>query len=272
MLVVDKAFNVLRVNDTFLTLLGIDKNEVSGKKCHEISHCSQYLTPDCPLSRMQDGEGKFEHEIKIERYDGTRIPCILTVTAFKDSHGEPIGIIEDLRDITERKLMEKKLRDLSLIDELTSLYNRRGFFALTEQQIRLSQRIKKGLLLLFIDLDRMKWINDNLGHNEGDRALKGVAAVLKDAFRTSDIVARIGGDEFAITAIEAQKESVEIIVNRLQKNLELQNTKEHRDYAITISIGSVYFDPEHPSSIDELLSKADTAMYEQKRSKHIQRL
>ncbi len=267
MLVVDKAFNVLRVNDTFLTLLGVDKNEVSGKKCHEISHCSQYLTPHCPLSRMQDGEGKFEHEIKIERYDGTKIPCILTVTAFKDSHGELIGIIEDLRDITERKLMEEKLHTLSLIDELTGLYNRRGFLTLTEQQTKLAQRIKKGLLLLFIDLDRMKWINDNLGHNEGDRALKGIAAVLKNTFRPSDVVARIGGDEFAITAIEAQKESVEVIVDRLQKNLELQNIKEHRGYTITISIGSVYFDPEHPSSIDELLSKADAAMYENKRGK-----
>jgi len=161
---------------------------------------------------------------------------------------------------------EEELLALSLTDELTGLYNRRRLFVLTEQYLKLSARTKKKLLLLFIDMDNLKWINDHYGHNEGDQALIALANILKKTFRESDIVARIGGDEFVVL-LESTDENAEIVLTRLDENIKDHNAKRSRCYNLSISVGTTQFDPEHPVSIDELLSKADALMYAQKRGK-----
>jgi diguanylate cyclase (GGDEF)-like protein len=161
---------------------------------------------------------------------------------------------------------EEELLALSLLDELTGLYNRRRFLVLTEQYLKQSARTKKKLLLLFIDMDNLKWINDHHGHNEGDQALKDFANILKKTFRESDIVARIGGDEFVVL-LESKDENGEIVLTRLDENIKHYNAKKSRHYDLSISVGTTQFDPEHPISIDELLSKADAMMYAQKRRK-----
>jgi diguanylate cyclase (GGDEF)-like protein len=159
---------------------------------------------------------------------------------------------------------EEALLALSLIDELTGLYNRRRFFVLTEQYLKLSVRTKKRLLLLFIDMDNLKWINDHYGHNEGDQALINLANILKKTFRESDIIARIGGDEFVVLS-ESTDESGEIVMTRLYENIKDYNVKGSQRYILSISVGTTQFDPKYPISIDELLSKADALMYAQKR-------
>jgi len=161
---------------------------------------------------------------------------------------------------------EEALLALSLIDELTGLYNRRRFFVLTDQSLKLSVRTKKKLLLLFIDMDNLKWINDHHGHNEGDKALIDLANILKKTFRESDIIARIGGDEFVVLS-ESTDGNGEIILTRLHENIEDHNAKRSRCYALSISVGTTQFDPQYPIPIDELLSKADALMYAQKRKK-----
>jgi diguanylate cyclase (GGDEF)-like protein len=123
------------------------------------------------------------------------------------------------------------------------------------------------MLLLFTDLDHMKWINDTLGHPEGDRALIETAQVLENTFRESDTVARIGGDEFAVLAVEASEDSVEVLTNRLQANLEARNTREHRPYKLSLSFGVSRYNPESLCSLEELTSSADARMYEHKRTK-----
>jgi len=101
MCVIDKDFNILRVNDTFLTLAGINKDEVVGKKCYETFRCSQHRTSDCALTRILQGEEYIEMIVEKERRDGTRISCILTATPLRESHkGKLIGIVEELKDIT----------------------------------------------------------------------------------------------------------------------------------------------------------------------------
>jgi diguanylate cyclase (GGDEF)-like protein len=162
--------------------------------------------------------------------------------------------------------VEEALLALSLTDELTGLYNRRRFFVLTEQYMKLSVRTKKKLLLLFIDMDNLKWINDHHGHNQGDQALIDLANILKKTFRESDIVARIGGDEFVVLS-ESTDENGEIVLTRLYENVKDHNAKTSRCYALSISVGTTQFDPKYPISIDELLSKADALMYAQKREK-----
>jgi two-component system cell cycle response regulator len=165
---------------------------------------------------------------------------------------------------------EKTLLTLSLTDELTGLYNRRRFLVLTDQYLRVAIRKKKKLLLLFIDVDNLKWINDHYGHNEGDQALIDLANILKKTFRESDIIARIGGDEFVVLLESADGNgNGETPLTRLYETLKNYNAEGTRCYLLSISLGSAPFDPEYPISIDALLSKADTLMYAQKRKSKI---
>jgi diguanylate cyclase (GGDEF)-like protein len=164
----------------------------------------------------------------------------------------------------ERKRMEQEIVNLSLTDELTGLYNRRGFIVLAEQELKLAYRFKRSISLYFCDVDNLKTINDTLGHAQGDLALKEVSAILKGTFRAADIPARIGGDEFLVLAPDVSKGSEDILTNRLQNNLEKRNQKGDRPYHLTLSVGIARFDPETPHTIDELISQADGLMYHQK--------
>jgi diguanylate cyclase (GGDEF)-like protein len=160
-------------------------------------------------------------------------------------------------------LLERELRSLALTDELTSLYNRRGFWASATQQLKLAHRNTKEALIFFCDLDNLKQINDSYGHGEGDRALVRAANALAQTFRNSDVLARLGGDEFAVLASEASGQYQEIILDRLRKNLEKSRASETR-YMLSLSFGVAHFDPRSPVSLGELMAQADQAMYEQK--------
>lgn len=154
---------------------------------------------------------------------------------------------------------------LILIDDLTKLYNRRGFLSLAGQQLKAAGRAKRYLVVLFADFDSLKQVNDTLGHPEGDRALIETAEVLKETFRESDIIARIGGDEFAVLAIETNGSPIEVLAARLEENLDARNAREGQRYKLSLSIGLARYDYEHPCSIEELLARADRVMYERKR-------
>ncbi len=167
----------------------------------------------------------------------------------------------------KREEAEEAVRVLSVTDELTGLHNRRGFLSLAEQQLKVAARNRRGMLLYFADLDGLKWINDTLGHEEGDKALMEAAAVLRETFRTSDILARLGGDEYAALALDAAKEHSSIFAARLQSLVDEKNREAGRKYRLSISVGGAYYDPEKPCSLDELISTADKRMYENKQDK-----
>jgi diguanylate cyclase (GGDEF)-like protein len=164
------------------------------------------------------------------------------------------------------KRSEEELRTLSFIDELTGLYNRRGFLSVASKQLKISQRTKEEFLLFFADLDGMKWINDNLGHGEGDTALTDITMILKETFRESDIIGRMGGDEFAIMATGTGKNYVKTITRRLKESLDIHNAKKEHKYTLAISIGVASYNHDSPCSIDDLLAQADKLMYEQKQA------
>lgn len=168
-------------------------------------------------------------------------------------------------ELSKLKESETKLRDLSFKDELTDTFNRKVFITLVEQQLKVASRTKSGKALFLIDVDNLKLINDTMGHEMGDKALKHVAAVLKGTFRHADIIGRTGEDEFAALLIEAKKDNEKIISDRLQKNLEDYIAKESIRYNLSINTAFVSYDPTYPCSIDELLSWADTLMYNQRR-------
>ncbi len=165
----------------------------------------------------------------------------------------------------KQALLDRELRYLALTDDLTCLFNRRGFFAAATQQLKLAQRNGQNLLLLFCDVDNLKKINDSYGHRVGDLALIHTADALEQTFRDSDILARLGGDEFVVLAAEASVNTSEVILRRLEKALKKSNAGESR-YQLSLSVGVARFEPKCAVSLGELMSQADEAMYEQKRN------
>lgn len=167
----------------------------------------------------------------------------------------------------KQSLLDREIRSLAITDELTGLYNRRGFLASATHQIKLAQRNGQNVLLLFCDLDNLKGINDSYGHQEGDLALIRAADALEDTFRDSDIIARLGGDEFAVLASEASLPNREDILPRLEESLARANNAETR-YQLSLSIGVARFDPLNPSTLGELMARADKNMYVHKKYAH----
>jgi len=172
-----------------------------------------------------------------------------------------------LTDITDRKQAEEALETLSLRDDLTGLFNRRGFFTLAEQGLKTAQRMGTEMLLIFGDLDNLKGINDNFGHKEGDQALMDISQILKETFRESDIIARIGGDEFVILAMNGLETSAEKLINRFEQTLNDHPLQTKRPYTLSLSLGITCFNPQNPCSIEVLLTEADKIMYENKQKK-----
>lgn len=172
------------------------------------------------------------------------------------------------RDIVRRKKAIEKLRRMSITDALTGVLNRRGFFDLATRQLKVASRMHGDLFLLYADLDNMKWINDNMGHKQGDEALKNAADVLRNTFRESDIIGRLGGDEFAVLLISADRtDNQQAIFERFEQNLKTFNEQNRKTYELRISTGIVQYDFEAPCSIEELMSRADTLMYENKKQR-----
>lgn len=167
----------------------------------------------------------------------------------------------------ERHKMLVALRSMALIDQLTSLYNRRGFLNLANHHIQLAKRKKKNLLFIYSDLDNFKYINDNFGHLAGDEVLKDTSLILKEVFRESDIIARFGGDEFVVLATDVKKEDKDVIINRLNKKIKDYNNMKIRQYNLSLSIGAVFYEPGNIEDIEDILDKADKLMYEEKKKK-----
>ena len=179
------------------------------------------------------------------------------------------GTMAVLTDITERKQMEEEIRSLSLHDELTSLYNRRGFMTLADHVLKTANRLKKVIALIYLDVDNLKKINDSGGHKMGDRALVEVAFILRKSFRETDIIGRLGGDEFAVLAMEATAMNVDALSQRLRDRLDLFNTRSSAEagFQLSVSTGVATREPDQAEAVEEMLSRADLLMYEQKRAK-----
>jgi diguanylate cyclase (GGDEF)-like protein len=181
---------------------------------------------------------------------------------------QPPDLVRSVRHAVERHRLLSALRSLSLIDDLTGLYNRRGFSDLGEQYLKLERRKGRGITMVYLDVDRFKTINDSLGHHVGDRALLKVADILKATFRRSDIIARLGGDEFAVLALETGGENAEVLISRLRERIAEFNELSREPYHLSVSIGMARHDVEMQMRLEDLVTEADGAMYEEKRRKH----
>ena len=159
------------------------------------------------------------------------------------------------------------MRSLSLIDELTGLYNRRGFMTLAAQHLKLARRTQRDCLLIYADMDGLKQINDTLGHEAGSNALRQVGKVLSKVFRESDLIGRLGGDEYTVLMPDASDKNSEKIAARLQEGLDIQNSRREFPFVLSLSVGISKFEYTSTGTLEELIAAADHAMYENKRSK-----
>jgi diguanylate cyclase (GGDEF)-like protein len=162
---------------------------------------------------------------------------------------------------------ESELSHLAISDELTGLYNRRGFLLLGSERMKLAHGMKKNVLLFFADLDNLKQINDRFGHQEGDQSLLKTAEVFRNTFRNSDIIGRFGGDEFTALVIEEFGHTAETITQRLQDNM-AELAANNTQYPLSLSVGMTRYAAEMRSSLRNLLAQADQALYKQKRATH----
>jgi len=165
--------------------------------------------------------------------------------------------------------MQEDILNWAVTDELTGIYNRKGFCALASHLLKVARRNNQGMFLLYADLDDLKEINDNYGHKEGDLILTETANLLSRNYREADIIARVGGDEFVVFPVGKTEDVPRLISDRLGKNLKLYNEQSGVKHRISLSWGTAYFEPETPCSIEDLLAQADKAMYEMKKRKKI---
>ncbi|MGB3340275.1 MAG: diguanylate cyclase [bacterium] len=206
-------------------------------------------------------------EILMQKKDRKTIWVSIYAKAQCDDRGRVKWIDGVIEDITERKQKEDQLRALSLVDDLTGLYNRRGFMTLAEHQLKIAAHKKKAVILLFTDLDNLKAINDKFGHSIGDRALIETTNILKATFRKSDIIARIGGDEFVVLTSETGIARAQDLYIRLLASVNSFNNRTRLPFSLKLSVGWAHYNPEKPQTVYRLLSTADRSMYRHKQSK-----
>jgi diguanylate cyclase (GGDEF)-like protein/PAS domain S-box-containing protein len=257
----------LRVNRSLCDLMGYTEEELLASTFQDLTHRDDLDNDLANLYRLiQDETPTCQVEKRYVHRSGVIVWALNNVSLVREDDGTPVHFIFQIQDITERKRFEAALQNLSLIDELTGLYNRRGFMAVTAQHLAAIRRNKKVPVILYADLDGLKKINDSLGHQAGDAAIIQTAEILKDTFRTSDIVARLGGDEFVVLAAIGSEESADSLTARLQLRFELYNAQSNAPYKLSISVGVVHFDVDE-DSIEEVTARADRNMYEEKRRK-----
>jgi diguanylate cyclase (GGDEF)-like protein/PAS domain S-box-containing protein len=227
---------------------------------------------------MRSGEPMVGVEEQESWADGHTTWVSTTKGPLRDRNGAIVGIFGISRDITERKQAEHRVQEqaaqlaeqaqmlerLASQDELTALYNRRGLATVGEHMLYEARRTGTSLGVLFIDLDGLKTINDRFTHRAGDEALRTIGTIMVEATREADVAARIGGDEFCVLTYDATSESIEALADRINEAVANHNRQATDGFDVSVSIGRVLFDARTSGSIDDLIERADTAMYDRK--------
>jgi len=214
-------------------------------------------------------------EHRIVHKNGSVRWVVNMTTVHLDNQGSILRQSGFLIDVTERReeaeknlLISNENRRNSLFDGLTGLYNRRGFWELGELQLRVASRINQPVLLFFVDVDKLKKTNDAFGHHAGDTLIMGLAEILKQTFRESDLIARIGGDEFTVLTMETGPDSSEQLIDRLRINIENKNRDSSDALALSVTVGGSRYNLRDSDTITDMVDRADKDMYIQKRNKY----
>jgi diguanylate cyclase (GGDEF)-like protein/PAS domain S-box-containing protein len=263
--ILDEHDRIVRINAQFTGLFGYTEEEAVGKSINTLIVPSQLVSEAEGLTAKVAGGESLRAESLRRRKDGDTVWVSIVATPFRVGD-EPVRVYAMYHDISALKRAEEELRALLLVDELTGLPNRRAFVTLSEQALKLAMRMERDVLLIFIDVDRLKDINDTWGHLAGDRALIDTARVLRESCREADIVARLGGDEFVALMTVDSDQTGELISSRIKARVDLHNAETQRGYQLSLSVGATRSKAEG-AVLPDLLSRADAALYDQKRGR-----
>lgn len=261
-LISDAHKNIVKVNQGFIDITGFAEEEVVGKTLEEMFDAEQH---DARFKESLwwevEQSSSWQGEIWNMRKDGETFPCLQTVEQVLDADERVVQYISVFTDISEQKRSEERIQYLAHYDVLTSLPNRVLFNDRLKHAIERAERQTARVGVLFIDLDRFKYVNDTLGHQEGDALLQKVAERLQACVRQADTVARLGGDEFTVLLEEIDRpDMLAVIAEKILHTLNTAIDLNGHQVVVGCSIGlSVY--PDDGASADQLLKHADTAMY-----------
>lgn len=256
----------VRVSPTWQAVLGYGSEELTNRPFLEFVHEEDHARTLAALAELASGQPMRAFRNRYRAKDGS-----LRWLDWKTQHEESGRLLCVARDVTDqveheqlRRQLEDEIRQAALIDPLTGIYNRRGFFLLAEQALRSAARHQRPYLVCFFDLNGLKEINDELGHEQGDEALYDMAEVLRSVFRSSDIIGRLGGDEFVVLA-EGDASAEPALRQRVGDEVVRHNESAARAYRLSTSMGIARFESRRSRGLSELLQEADRQMNEQKR-------
>lgn len=263
-LVLDCAGRIEQANRTVEVATGHPDEELRGHKFTQALLIREGAAAfGNGLRRLGEGAVAYPFESHWVTGNGERLLVAGSLTPLRDGDGALSHVVVTASDITQHRAIEDELRAMSLRDDMTGLYNRRGFSLLAEQRLKDERRSGSTLTMIYADVDHLKAINDTFGHNAGDIALVLCAQALEGTFRESDIVARIGGDEFVVLA-EADARKLDLVSRRLNRELDRRTADSGLQFPVSLTIGSAHSKPPHRTSLDALLQQADAFMYEHK--------
>ncbi len=261
---------ILLINRYGQHLTGYTMQQLSNKRFSDLTNIN-CVTDKCQVisqfNAISTGKKSiYKHESVLICNDGEIIHVAWLHSQLKHKHENEPAILSVGLDITARIQAENHITWLANHDPLTQLFNRRKFQDEFEKVLKNAKRYNHSGSLLFLDLDHFKYINDTLGHSTGDNLLNMVASELKNCVRSTDIIARFGGDEFVILMPEIDEQSTMTVANKINERLSKISLPEITDenHKISISIGIAYY-PRHGESVDEILANADIAMYHVKK-------
>jgi diguanylate cyclase (GGDEF)-like protein/PAS domain S-box-containing protein len=281
----DTQGSMLEVNRSALTWVRARREDVIGQPVWATPwwvHAGDAVIDQLKAAVAAAGRGEFvRYDVTLTSPDGDEHTFDFSLMPIADADGQVALLVAEGRDITEQKRLEQALREanqqlllaqeqtrqLAITDDLTGLYNRRGFFLMADQQKRLALRTEARSLLIFVDIDGLKQANDRFGHDVGDALIAGAAHALAQSFRTGDLVARLGGDEFAVLTLPSPGEAAATLAQRIASTVETFNRNAGLPQPLRLSIGTHEFVWTDDLALDGLIARADAAMYQNKRSR-----
>ncbi len=263
--ILDERDRVIRINGQFTAMFGYTEEESVGQSINDLIVPPELVAEGENITaRVAAGE-KLRTESLRRHKDGHTLWVAIAATPF-GVLDQPGRVYAMYHDISARKRAEDELKALLLVDQLTGLPNRRAFITLSEQALKQAIRMERDVLMIFIDVDRLKHINDTYGHLAGDRALIDTARVLRESCREADIIARLGGDEFVALMTVDSDQTAEIVCERIKSRVESHNRELDRGYDLSLSLGAKRSRAEG-TMLADLLAQADITLYEQKRGR-----
>ncbi len=265
---------IIRHNDTFMAMANATVDtDIKSKKCYEVFHSTMCHTTDCPLTKIKNGEKRVESLVQKETITGEKIFYSVVSTPFRGLVGELLGMVEHVTDITTQvqaeaalKESEGRYKELSIVDELTGLFNKRHFNEILRHESDRAKRYSHPLSMIIMDIDNFKHFNDTYGHAEGDRVLEAMGQIIRMSIRSLDCGHRYGGEEFTVILPATISKNAITVAERIRLNFAVHDFCPNNGEKVnkTVSLGLTQFRPD--DTPDSFLKRADKNLYQAKES------